>query len=76
MTSPAEDSDHPGDASVLAEYYRIRGDGPEHMMDAAAAAYLALTLDGMDTLLVARRPRAAPHAILEIPFVRLSPIRQ
>ena len=36
-----------GDASVLAEYDqhgRIRGGEPEQMMDAAAAAYLALTL--------------------------------
>ena len=35
-----------GDASVLAEYDqhgRIRGGEPEQMMDAAAAAYLALT---------------------------------
>ena len=45
-----------GDASVLAEYDqhgRIRGGTPEQMMDAAAAAYLALTLDGTDTLLMA-----------------------
>ena len=45
-----------GDTSVLAEYDqhgRIRGGDPEQMMDAAAAAYLALTLDGTDTLLMA-----------------------
>jgi AAA domain-containing protein len=45
-----------GDASVLAEYDqhgRIRGGTPEQMMDAAAAAYLALALDGTDTLLMA-----------------------
>jgi hypothetical protein len=45
-----------GDTSVLAEYDqhgRIRGGEPEQMMDTAAAAYLALTLDGVDTLLMA-----------------------
>ena len=45
-----------GDATVLAEYdqhARISGGPPEQMMDAAAAAYLALTLDGTDTLLMA-----------------------
>ena len=45
-----------GDASVLAEYdqhARIRGGEPEQMMDAAAASYLALTLDGADVLLMA-----------------------
>ena len=45
-----------GDASVLAEYDqhgRISGGEPEEMMDAAAAAYVALTLDGTDTLLMA-----------------------
>jgi AAA domain-containing protein/TrwC relaxase len=45
-----------GDASVLAEYdqhARIRGGDPEQMMDAAAAAYVALTMDGTDTLLMA-----------------------
>ena len=50
-----------GDTSVLAEYDqhgRIRGGTPEQMMDAAAAAYLALTLDGTDTLLM-----AADHAL-------------
>ena len=50
-----------GDTSVLAEYDqhgRIRGGEPEQMMDAAAAAYLALTLDGVDTLLM-----AADHAL-------------
>jgi hypothetical protein len=50
-----------GDTSVLAEYNqhgRIYGGKPEQMMDAAAAAYLALTLDGVDTLLM-----AADHAL-------------
>ena len=50
-----------GDTSVLAEYDqqgRIRGGEPEQMMDAAAAAYVALTLDGTDTLLM-----AADHAL-------------
>jgi AAA domain len=45
-----------GDATVLADYdqhARIRGGDPEQMMDAAAAHYLALTLDGTDTLLMA-----------------------
>ena len=50
-----------GDTTVLAEYdqhARITGGDPEQMMDAAAAAYLALTLDGTDTLLM-----AADHAL-------------
>ena len=50
-----------GDASVLAEYDqhgRIRGGEPEQMLDAAAAAYVALTVDGTDTLLM-----AADHAL-------------
>jgi hypothetical protein len=50
-----------GDASVLAEYdqhARIRGGEPEQMLAAAAAAYVALTLDGTDTLLM-----AADHAL-------------
>ena len=50
-----------GDATVLAEYDqhgRICGGEPEQMMDAAAAAYVALTLDGTDTLLM-----AADHAL-------------
>jgi conjugative relaxase-like TrwC/TraI family protein len=50
-----------GDASVLADYdqhARIRGGEPEQMMDASVAAYLALTLDGTDTLLM-----AADHAL-------------
>ena len=50
-----------GDATVLADYDqhgRIRGGDPEQMMDAAAAAYLALTVDGTDTLLM-----AADHAL-------------
>jgi len=44
-----------GDATVLADYdqhARITGGDPEQMMDAAAAAYVALTLDGTDTLLM------------------------
>jgi hypothetical protein len=50
-----------GDASVLAEYDqhgRIKGGDPERMVDASAAAYVALTLDGTDTLLM-----AADHAL-------------
>ena len=50
-----------GDMTVLAEYDqhgRITGGEPEQMMDAAVAAYLALTLDGTDTLLM-----AADHAL-------------
>jgi hypothetical protein len=49
-----------GDTTVLTEYdqhARIRGGDPEQMMDAAAADYLALTLDGTDVLLM-----AADHA--------------
>ena len=45
-----------GDATVLADYDqhgRILGGDPEQMMDAAAAAYIALTADGTDTLLMA-----------------------
>jgi conjugative relaxase-like TrwC/TraI family protein len=45
-----------GDVSVLAEYdqhARLRGGDPEQMTDAAAAAYVALTMDGTDTLLMA-----------------------
>ncbi len=45
-----------GDTTVLAEYDqhgRIIGGDPEQMMDAAAAAYVALTADGTDTLLMA-----------------------
>jgi hypothetical protein len=45
-----------GDTSVLAEYDqhgRIIAGDPEQMTDAAAAAYVALTLDGTDTLLMA-----------------------
>ena len=45
-----------GDPAVLAEYDqhgRILGGDPEHMMDAAAAAYVALAADGTDTLLLA-----------------------
>jgi conjugative relaxase-like TrwC/TraI family protein len=50
-----------GDVSVLADYDqhgRIRGGEPEQMMDAAATAYVALTVDGTDTLLI-----AADHAL-------------
>ena len=50
-----------GDASVLADYDqhgRIIGGEPEQMMDAAAAAYVALTAGGTDTLLM-----AADHAL-------------
>ena len=50
-----------GDTTVLADYDqhgRILGGEPEQMMDAAAAAYVALTLDGTDTLLM-----AADHAL-------------
>jgi conjugative relaxase-like TrwC/TraI family protein len=50
-----------GDTTVLAEYdqhARIYGGDPEQMMDAAAAAYVALTADGTDTLLM-----AADHAL-------------
>jgi AAA domain len=49
-----------GDVSVLADYDqhgRINGGDPEQMMDAAAKAYIALTLEGKDTLLM-----AADHA--------------
>ena len=50
-----------GDTSALAEYdqhARIIGGEPEQMMDAAAAAYVALTAGGTDTLLM-----AADHAL-------------
>ena len=50
-----------GDTTVLAEYdqhARIIGGDPEQMMDAAAAAYVALTAGGTDTLLM-----AADHAL-------------
>ena len=45
-----------GDTTVLADYDqhgRIFGGEPEQMMDAAAVAYVALTADGTDTLLMA-----------------------
>jgi AAA domain/TrwC relaxase len=45
-----------GDTTVLAEYdqhARIYGGDPEQMIDAAVAAYVALTTDGTDTLLMA-----------------------
>ena len=50
-----------GDTTVLADYDqhgRITGGDPEQMTDAAAAAYVALTADGTDTLLM-----AAEHAL-------------
>ena len=50
-----------GDSSVLAEYDqhgRIIGGDPEQIMDAAAAAYVALSAGGTDTLLM-----AADHAL-------------
>ena len=52
---------HDGDTTVLADYDqhgRIAGGDPEQMMDAAAAAYVALTCDGTDVLLM-----AADHAL-------------
>ncbi len=52
---------HDGDATVLADYDRhgrIAGGDPEQMMDAAAAAYVALAADGTDVLLM-----AADHAL-------------
>ena len=45
-----------GDTTVLNDYDqhgRIHGGDPEQMIDAAAAAYVALTCDGTDTLLMA-----------------------
>ena len=50
-----------GDTTVLSgydEHGRIIGGQPEQMMDAAAAAYVALSVDGTDTLLM-----AAEHAL-------------
>jgi conjugative relaxase-like TrwC/TraI family protein len=50
-----------GDTTVLAEYdqhARILGGNPEQMMDAAAAAYVAFTVAGTDTLLM-----SADHAL-------------
>jgi conjugative relaxase-like TrwC/TraI family protein len=50
-----------GDATALADYDqhgRIIGGDPEQMMDAAAAAYVALSADGTDVLLM-----AAGHAL-------------
>jgi hypothetical protein len=52
---------HDGDSTVLADYDqhgRIFGGEPEQMMDAAAAAYVALAADGTDVLLM-----AADHAL-------------
>ena len=59
-----------GDTTVLAEYdqhARIIGGEPEQMMDAAAAAYVALTIGGTDTLADDRRPRAAPGTVPPYP---------
>jgi len=45
-----------GDTTVLADYdqhARITGGDPEQVMDAAAAAYVALTIEGTDVLLMA-----------------------
>jgi ATP-dependent exoDNAse (exonuclease V) alpha subunit len=50
-----------GDTTVLADYDqhgRVHGGDPEQMTDAAAAAYVALTTGGTDTLLM-----AADHAL-------------
>jgi hypothetical protein len=50
-----------GDTTVLADYDqhgRIYGGDPEQMIDAAAAAYVALTVGGTDTLLM-----TADHAL-------------
>jgi len=52
---------HDGDSTVLADYDqhgRIASGEPEQMMDAAAAAYVALAADGTDVLLM-----AADHAL-------------
>jgi conjugative relaxase-like TrwC/TraI family protein len=52
---------HDGDTTVLADYdqhARIHGGDPEQMTDAAATAYVALSADGTDTLLM-----AADHAL-------------
>src|ERR1039457_5373296 len=60
-----------GDTTVLAEYdqhARIYGGEPEQMMDAAAAAYVALSADGTDTLLMPAdpaRPGERPRRIRE-----------
>ena len=54
-----------GDTTVLAEYdqhARINGGDPEQMMDAAAAAYVALTTRRHRHPADGRRPRAAPRA--------------
>ena len=55
-----------GDTTVLAEYdqhARILGGEPEQMMDAAAAAYLALTAGRHRCAADGRRPRAAPGTV-------------
>jgi hypothetical protein len=59
-----------GDTSVLAAYdqhARIRGGEPEEMIDAAAGAYVALTLDGTDTPADGGRSLAAPRAVPSYP---------
>jgi len=55
-----------GDVSVLADYdqhARIRGGEPEQVIDAAAAAYVAFTLDGHRHAADGRRPRAPARAV-------------
>ena len=55
-----------GDTTVLAEYDqhgRILGGEPEQMMDAAAAAYVALTAGRHRHPADGRRPRAAPRTV-------------
>ena len=55
-----------GDTTVLAEYdqhARITGGDPEQMMDAAAAAYVALTARGHRRAADGRRPQPAPGAV-------------
>ena len=55
-----------GDTTVLADYDqhgRIIGGDPEQMMDAAAAAYVALTAGRHRHAADGRRPRAAPRTV-------------
>ena len=55
-----------GDTTVLADYDqhgRIIGGDPEQMIDAAAAAYVALTAGRHRHPADGRRPRAAPRAV-------------
>ena len=57
---------HDGDTTVLADYDqhgRITGGDPEQMMDAAAAAYVALTAGRHRHAADGRRPRAAPGTV-------------